>query len=81
MISQQRLKRYVRERKLPKLRLHELLTDHRNSIVLCKTCHSRHTHRQETVRLEALPAAAWQFATELDLDQELIDEYRERERQ
>ena len=79
VISQQRLKRLAVERKLPSVRRLDLLTDPRNSIVLCKECHHKHTVRFERLPLAVIPAAAWDFARENGLKDELIKEYaRER---
>lgn len=76
VISQQRLKRLARDRKLPEMRKLDLLTDPRNSIVLCRECHHRHTVRNETLPLSSIPAAAWDFARELGIKNELVEEYR-----
>lgn len=76
VISQQRLKRYARERKLPAVRRLDLLTDPRNSIVLCKPCHHKHTVRHERLPLRVIPKPAWDFAKELGLKEELIEEYK-----
>lgn len=76
VISQQRLKRYAKENSLPAVRLVELLTDPRNSIVLCKEHHALHTLRAKRLPLSSIPAEAWEFAKELGLKEELIAEYR-----
>lgn len=76
VISQQRLKRLARDRKMPEMRKLDLLTDPRNSIVLCRPCHHRHTVRNETLPLSSIPPAAWDFARELGLKDELIKEYQ-----
>ena len=75
VISQQRLKKYARENSLPAMRLLEILTDPRNSIVLCKRHHGNHTVRMERIPMSAIPDAAWEFAKELGLEEELIEEY------
>ena len=75
VISQQRLKRLARDRKLPEMRKLDLLTDPRNSIVLCRECHHKHTIRHETLPLRSIPAAAWDFCRELGIKDELIKEY------
>lgn len=76
VISQRRLKLYAVENSLPDLRLLELLTDPRNSIVLCKECHSLHTLRFQRLPLSSIPKAAWDFATDQGLKDEMIAEYR-----
>jgi len=75
VISQRRLKRYSVERKLPEMRRLALLTDPRNSIVLCQACHHKHTVRHTPIPLITIPADAWDFAKELGLKDELIAEY------
>jgi 5-methylcytosine-specific restriction endonuclease McrA len=76
IISQRRLKRLAVERKLPQMRKLDLLTDPRNSIVLCRDCHHRHTVAHEAIALDAIPRPAWEFADELGLRGEVMGEYR-----
>lgn len=75
VISQRRLKRYAQDNSLPTLRLLELLTDPRNSIVLCRPHHGNHTVRMNRIPLAKIPDAAWAFARELGLERELMQEY------
>lgn len=76
VIAQQRLKRYARENDLPAKSLLALLTDPRNSIVVCKRHHGNHTVRVEPIPMSAIPDAAWEFAKELGLEDEMLKEYR-----
>lgn len=76
IISQRRIKRLAVDRKLPEMRKLDLLTDPRNSIVLCRECHHRHTVRHERLPVKAIPAPAWDFADELGLRGEVLEEYR-----
>lgn len=76
VVSQRRIRRLAVEEKLSENRKLELLTDPRNSIILCQQCHHRHTVAHETLPLGVIPAAAWAFANELGLREEVIKEYR-----
>jgi len=75
VLSQRRIKRLGVERKLSENAILNLLTDPRNSIILCRECHHRHTVSYESLPLGVIPAAAWEFATEIGLREELIEEY------
>ncbi len=80
VISQRRIKRLAVERKIRETGRRDLLTDPRNSIVLCRQCHHEHTVSHRAIPLGAIPAAAWDFAKELGLKDELIAEYGRGER-
>lgn len=75
VISQQRLKRLAKDQHLPPLERLRLLTDPRNSMLLCEDCHSAHTNRAKKLPRRAVSNRAWDFAFELDLIEELMDEY------
>jgi hypothetical protein len=60
------------------MRLEELLTDPRNTIVLCKEHHHLHTVKMKPVPLRLIPRGAWEFAREIGLLDEMKGEYIER---
>jgi hypothetical protein len=71
VLPAQRLRRYVRARKLPAeeaatLR-RSLLNDVRNGVSLCRRCHDRHESAHRRVPRELLPGRVEQFAVELGL--------------
>jgi len=76
VVSQRRLKRLARDRKLPEVRLLVLLTDPRDGMLVCDRCHQNHESRAEAIRRDNIPQPAWEFARELGLIDELLDEYR-----
>lgn len=78
VISQRRLKRLARDKRLPRLRLLILLTDPRNTMLLCDRCHPGHESRMRRINSENVPQAAWEFARDLGLLDELLAEYPER---
>jgi hypothetical protein len=80
VVSQQRMKRWCRERGIPKGSVQELraLTDPRNSMLLDERCHSGHTSGLRRLDRGAIPSYAWAFAAEKDLTDEVMEEYPRR---
>jgi hypothetical protein len=81
VVSQQRIKRWCRERGIPKgsLRELELLTDDRNSMLLDEHCHAGKTLRMRPIPRDVIPGHAWEFIEELGLVDEILEEYPRRE--
>jgi hypothetical protein len=77
VVSQQRLKRWCRERGIAKGSFEELkiLTDERNTLLPCESCHWLHTYRGRPIPREAIPAHAWAFIDEKGLREEMEREY------
>jgi hypothetical protein len=74
-IEQQRLKTYAKDKGIGYLRLLRLLTDDRNSMLVCQTCHHGHTSGMNPLPRRALSQPAWDFAAELGLTDELMEGY------
>lgn len=81
VVSQQRLKRWCRDHGIQKgsVRELEILTDDRNTLLLCESCHWLHTYRGRPVPREAIPDYAWEFIDELGLREEIYRDYPRRE--
>lgn len=77
VVSQQRLKRWCRERGIQKGALEELmiLTDARNSMILCESCHYLHTYRGRPISRKVIRLHAWEFIRERGLEEEILEEY------
>lgn len=75
VVSQADLKRIGRDRRWPKVRLLRVLTDPRNSMLVCARCHHQHTINFKPLRREALRPYAWDFARELGLVEKVRAEY------
>lgn len=78
VVSQQRLKRWCKEEGLDPLATLEVLTDARNSMLLCEVCHAGHTSGLQPLPRQAIPQYAWRFASEKELLPELAEEYPRR---
>lgn len=77
VVSQRRLKRLAKDRKMTPLELLRLLTDPRNSMLVCETCHDRHTLRHTPLPRSAISEAAWEFIYDWHLEEEIMKEYPE----
>lgn len=75
VISQQRLKRLAKDLKMSELDRLRLLTDPRNSMLVCDGCHEAHTRRMRRLPRRAVDSEAWEFAADWGLTEELMDEY------
>lgn len=75
IISQRRLKRYALDEKLSQHERLNLLTDPRNSLVVCEKCHHLHTTALRPIPLSIIPKPAWEFVRQLGLVNELVEEY------
>lgn len=80
VVSQQRIKRWCRERGIAKGSLAELrlLTDDRNSVLVDEHCHYGHTYKLRPIPRDVIPDHAWEFIEELGLTAEILEEYPER---
>lgn len=76
VIPQQKLKAVARDRKVTKLTLLRWLTDPRNAILVCPTCHLGDTTRMEPIPRIAIPEPAWEYADELGLAGLVLERYR-----
>lgn len=75
VIEQRRLKRLAVDRKLTALERLRLLTDPRNSMLLCEGCHHRHTVKFQRLPRAAIADYAWDFIRELGLTEEAMADY------
>lgn len=66
VVDQQRLKELAGREKWPTLRLLRLLTDPRNSMLLCARCHHLQTVRLRKLPLRAIRPPAWDYIREHD---------------
>ena len=75
VVARQYLKRVAVDRGWPDFYRLKVLTDWRNSMLLCEGCHHRHTVRAERIRRSVIPGPAWEFAAKHGLTDYLIAEY------
>lgn len=76
VIEQQRLKTWAKDHGQSALATLRLITDPRNSMLVCGACHQGQTSRMRRIRLAAIRREAWDFIREVDLLDEVIEDYR-----
>jgi hypothetical protein len=75
VVEQSRLKEIARREKWPRVRLLRVLTDPRDSMLVCPLCHHGHTSKNKRLWRESIRPYAWTFAAELGLTEEVRRNY------